>query len=73
MQLEAAKKGDLNQDTATRKADLEGKLRDLVQSLVEKIQKKHESLIDKQQQLAQDQMALKTKYTPIFEQMEGIL
>lgn len=52
--------------------DAHQKLQALVANLVDKIQKKHESLMLSQQQLTVYQETLKQKYAPIFQQMEQI-
>ena len=52
---------------------LHARLKQLLDCLVEKIQKKHDSLMLSQQQLTVYQETLKQKYGPIFQQMEGIL
>lgn len=49
------------------------KLSNLVNGLVNKIQSKHESLIEKTHQLTHYQKILKEKYHPIFEQLEGLM
>lgn len=65
--------GDQTKDPEVAKAELHQKLSMLVNGLVNKIQAKHESLIDKQKQLAQYQQTLKAKYNPVFDQMDSHL
>jgi hypothetical protein len=62
-----------NPDLAIHKQELHGRLGSLVNNLVGKIQGKHESLIEKQSELARCQIALKDKYLPIFDQLQFIL
>ena len=53
--------------------DKHAKLQVLVQNLVDKIQKKHESLMLSTQQLKVYQETLKQKYNPIFDNLDDIM
>ena len=70
--MENEKAGKLPEG-ADKKTELHKTLSTLVENLVNKIQMKHESLIDSQAQLTQYQTTLKQKYNPIFDQMEEII
>ena len=63
----------INSDPVAYKQDLHTRLGALVNNLVQKIQGKHESLIEKQNHLKECQINLKAKYLPIFEQLFLVL
>lgn len=67
MQMSRNQEGIISEDPEVKKQELHMKLSTLVNELVNKIQAKHECLIEKQQELAKQQVLLKEKYNPIFD------
>ena len=71
--LEADRFGLADKPIQQEVQDKHAKLQVLVQNLVDKIQKKHESLMLSTQQLKVYQETLKQKYNPIFDNLDDIM